>query len=151
MHKEKKVFDFLMGLDESYKIVRSQILNLKPSLSVGLAYAIMAQKENQLTVAASRSMVPKGATLMSRNQVISSAKHGSGQKVGDRLDHRGGGKDLIFVALIVIKSVIPMIPATRSLITHQIGCEDKNPRKKQTRVTGLIHLCLGLHRPNTNS
>ncbi|KAK3005683.1 hypothetical protein RJ639_016547 [Escallonia herrerae] len=51
MRAEEKVFDFLMGLDESFGTVRSQVLSIDPLPTLGRAYAIMAQEEKQKSVA----------------------------------------------------------------------------------------------------
>ncbi|KAK3011427.1 hypothetical protein RJ639_010915 [Escallonia herrerae] len=45
MREEEKVFDFLMGLDDTYKTVRSQILSIDPLPGLGRAYAVAAQEE----------------------------------------------------------------------------------------------------------
>ncbi|KAK3013436.1 hypothetical protein RJ639_010248 [Escallonia herrerae] len=55
MREEEKVFDFLMGLDESFGTVRSQVLSIDPLPTLGRAYAIMAQEEKQRSVTADRS------------------------------------------------------------------------------------------------
>ncbi|KAK3020399.1 hypothetical protein RJ639_046132 [Escallonia herrerae] len=45
MREEEKVFEFLMNLDESFGIVRSQVLSVDPLPTLGRAYAITAQEE----------------------------------------------------------------------------------------------------------
>ncbi|KAK2998186.1 hypothetical protein RJ639_014191 [Escallonia herrerae] len=50
MREEERVFDFLMGLDEAYTTVRSQILSVDPLSNVGRAYAIAAQEEKSLQI-----------------------------------------------------------------------------------------------------
>ncbi|KAK2973029.1 hypothetical protein RJ640_001552 [Escallonia rubra] len=45
MREEEKVFDFLMGLDDTYKTVRSQILSIDPLPGLGRAYVVAAQEE----------------------------------------------------------------------------------------------------------
>ncbi|XP_017974531.1 PREDICTED: uncharacterized protein LOC108661594 [Theobroma cacao] len=83
MREEEKVFNFLMGLDESYKTVCSQILSLEPLSTIGWAYVIAAQEEKQLAMAASLPTVLEKVALTARNQTIEGARHGSGQKIGD--------------------------------------------------------------------
>ncbi|KAK9089310.1 hypothetical protein Scep_028392 [Stephania cephalantha] len=45
--EKEKVHRFLMGLNEKYKIVRSQILNTEPLPSLCRVYAQVAQEERQ--------------------------------------------------------------------------------------------------------
>ncbi|KAJ8765434.1 hypothetical protein K2173_013192 [Erythroxylum novogranatense] len=50
MREEEKVFDFLMGLDDTFSTVRFQILALDPLPNLGKAYSIAAQDEKQALV-----------------------------------------------------------------------------------------------------
>ncbi|KAK3011426.1 hypothetical protein RJ639_010914 [Escallonia herrerae] len=64
MGEEEKVFDFLMGLDEAYTTVRSQILSFDPLPNLGKAYVIAAQEEKQRLVIANRAPTIDAAALM---------------------------------------------------------------------------------------
>ncbi|XP_017970463.1 PREDICTED: uncharacterized protein LOC108660708 [Theobroma cacao] len=62
MREGEKVFDFLMGLDEVYSTVRSQILSVDLLPNLGRAYAIAAQEEKQRLVVdlSSRKLIGVG-------------------------------------------------------------------------------------------
>jgi hypothetical protein len=47
----EKVHQFLMGLNDQYGIIRSQILNMKPFPSINKAYAFVTKEEKQLAIA----------------------------------------------------------------------------------------------------
>ena len=48
IEKEKeKLHQILMGLNEKYKVVRSQILNTNPLSSLARSYALVSQDEKQ--------------------------------------------------------------------------------------------------------
>ena len=78
MREEEKVFDFLMGLDEAYATVRSQILSVHQLPNLGRAYAIAAQEEKQRLVTARCAPRIEAATLLSKRSG-SGSRHG-----GDR-------------------------------------------------------------------
>ncbi|OMO78630.1 hypothetical protein CCACVL1_14252 [Corchorus capsularis] len=65
--EKEKVHQFLMGLNEKYNVVRSQILNTDPLPSLSRAYALVAQEERQQLVAASRLPSVEGAAFMTNN------------------------------------------------------------------------------------
>ncbi|XP_070020294.1 uncharacterized protein [Nicotiana sylvestris] len=54
---QQKLFQFLMGLNESYRAIRSQILLQSPSPSVSCVFAILINEENQRKVCLSNSQV----------------------------------------------------------------------------------------------
>ncbi|WRX18121.1 Reverse transcriptase [Theobroma cacao] len=64
MREQEKVFDFLMGLDDTFSTVRSQILSVDPLPSLGKAYSIAAQEEKQRQVAANRVPTVEGAAFL---------------------------------------------------------------------------------------
>ncbi|XP_019239811.1 PREDICTED: uncharacterized protein LOC109219795 [Nicotiana attenuata] len=55
--RKQKVYQFLMGLNDSYSQARSQILMMKPLPTVNQAYAMLMSDESQQTVAASASVL----------------------------------------------------------------------------------------------
>ncbi|KAK3007090.1 hypothetical protein RJ639_016141 [Escallonia herrerae] len=66
MREEEKVFDFLMGLDDTYKTVRSQILSIDPLPGLGRAYAVAVQEEKQQVVADARVPTIEATTLLAK-------------------------------------------------------------------------------------
>ncbi|KAJ0013722.1 hypothetical protein Pint_21783 [Pistacia integerrima] len=65
--EKEKVHQFLMGLNEKYNTVRSQILNTKPLPSLSCVYGLVAQEERQQLVIASRLPSIEAAAFFSSN------------------------------------------------------------------------------------
>ncbi|KAK3019514.1 hypothetical protein RJ639_003186 [Escallonia herrerae] len=86
MREEEKVFDFLMGLDDTYKTVRSQILSIDPLPGLGRAYAVAAQEEKQQVVAAVRVPTIEATTLLAKAPHM---RHGGDQKIDRRGENSG--------------------------------------------------------------
>lgn len=66
MHKEEKVFDFLIGLDDTYKIVRFHILSIEPLSGLRRKYVVVAQDEKQYSVVATRVPIIEAITLLAK-------------------------------------------------------------------------------------
>ncbi|KAK4726284.1 hypothetical protein R3W88_031201 [Solanum pinnatisectum] len=66
MRDEEKVFDFLIGLDDTFSTVRSQILSVDPLPNLGRAYAITTQEEKQRSVAVNRISTIEATALLTR-------------------------------------------------------------------------------------
>ncbi|KAH0655587.1 hypothetical protein KY285_030469 [Solanum tuberosum] len=66
MSEEEKVFDFLMGLDDTYSTVRSQILSVDSLPNLGRVYAITAQEEKQRSIVANRISTIEETALLTR-------------------------------------------------------------------------------------
>ncbi|KAK3035431.1 hypothetical protein RJ639_032856 [Escallonia herrerae] len=86
MREEEKVFDFLMGLDDTYKTVRSQILSIDPLPGLGRAYAVAAQEEKQQVVAAACVPTIEATTLLAKAPHM---RHGGDQKIDRRGENSG--------------------------------------------------------------
>ncbi|KAK3023952.1 hypothetical protein RJ639_044715 [Escallonia herrerae] len=86
MREEERVFDFLMGLDDTYKTVRSQILSIDPLPGLGRAYAVAAQEEKQQVVAAARVPTIEATTLLAKAPHM---RHGGDQKIDRRGENSG--------------------------------------------------------------
>ncbi|KAK3012200.1 hypothetical protein RJ639_010895 [Escallonia herrerae] len=86
MREEEKVFDFLMGLDDTYKTVRSQILSIDPLPGLGRAYVVVAQEEKQQVVAATRVPTIEATTLLAKAPHM---RHGGDQKIDQRGENSG--------------------------------------------------------------
>ncbi|KAK3029712.1 hypothetical protein RJ639_039121 [Escallonia herrerae] len=86
MREEEKVFDFLMGLDDTYKTVRSQILSIDPLPGLGRAYAVAAQEEKQQVVAVERVPTIEATTLLAKAPHM---RHGGDQKIDRRGENSG--------------------------------------------------------------
>lgn len=69
MQEEEKVFDFLMGLDETYKTVRSQILSVEPLSSLGRACAVVAQDEKQHNITMTKMPMVEATTLLAKESM----------------------------------------------------------------------------------
>ncbi|KAK3001019.1 hypothetical protein RJ639_020679 [Escallonia herrerae] len=86
MREDEKVFDFLMGLDDTYKTVRSQILSIDPLPGLGRAYAVAAQEEKQQVVAAACVPTIEATTLLAKAPHM---RHGGDQKIDRRGENYG--------------------------------------------------------------
>ncbi|KAK3010285.1 hypothetical protein RJ639_011830 [Escallonia herrerae] len=84
MREEEKVFDFLMGLDESFGTVPSQVLSIDLLPTLGRAYAITAQEEKQKSVAADRSPLLESTALLSHRDTTSGKRGNGGAMNGER-------------------------------------------------------------------
>ncbi|XP_070033000.1 uncharacterized protein [Nicotiana tomentosiformis] len=71
--RKKKVYHFLMGLDDSYPQAHSQILMMKPLPSVNQAYAILMSDESQRAVAASAGILGSSPTVNATHSYDSTA------------------------------------------------------------------------------
>ncbi|KAH0701789.1 hypothetical protein KY285_016067 [Solanum tuberosum] len=67
MREEEKVFDFLMGLDDTFS---TQILSVDPFPNLGRSYALTAQEEKQRSVAANRIFTIEATALLTRGDYI---------------------------------------------------------------------------------
>ncbi|KAK3013632.1 hypothetical protein RJ639_010258 [Escallonia herrerae] len=86
MREEEKVFIFFMGLDDTYKTVRSQILSIDPFPGLGRAYVVAAQEKKQQVVAAARVPTIEAITLLAKAPHM---RHGGDQKIDRRGENSG--------------------------------------------------------------
>ncbi|KAK3042007.1 hypothetical protein RJ639_001709 [Escallonia herrerae] len=84
--RRRESLRFLMGLDDAYKTVRSQILSIDPLPGVGRAYVVAAQEEKQQVVAATRVPTIEATTLLPK---ASHMRHGGDQKPDRRGENSG--------------------------------------------------------------
>ncbi|KAK3005883.1 hypothetical protein RJ639_017524 [Escallonia herrerae] len=84
--EKKRKLIFLMGLDDTYKTVRSQILSIDPLPGLGRAYAVAAQEEKQQVVAAARVPTIEATTLLAKAPHM---RHGGDQKIDRRGENSG--------------------------------------------------------------
>lgn len=47
MQERDQLYDFLMGLDDVFSTVKTQILSMAPKLNLGHAYHLVAEDEHQ--------------------------------------------------------------------------------------------------------
>ncbi|KAK3023555.1 hypothetical protein RJ639_044640 [Escallonia herrerae] len=80
MREEEMVFDFLMGLDEAYTTVQSQILSIDPLPNIGRAYAIDAQEEKHRSIAASHTPTIEAAALLTKRSDSQMKGNGRGRR-----------------------------------------------------------------------
>ncbi|KAK3023605.1 hypothetical protein RJ639_044065 [Escallonia herrerae] len=80
MRESEKVYDFLMGLDDTFTTIRSQILSVDPLPTLGQSYAIAAQEETQKLVAASCTPMIETTTLLAKGKKTSGHDNGERQQ-----------------------------------------------------------------------
>ncbi|KAJ0048851.1 hypothetical protein Pint_15777 [Pistacia integerrima] len=78
IREDEKVFDILMGLDEAYTTVRSQILSVDPLPKLGRAYATAVQEEKQCDVVANCAPLIKATALLTKGSESWPKKNGNG-------------------------------------------------------------------------
>lgn len=59
-------FDFLMGLDDTYSSVHSQILSVDPLLNLGRDYAITTKEEKQRSITTNHISTIEATTLLTK-------------------------------------------------------------------------------------
>ncbi|XP_022030790.1 uncharacterized protein LOC110931715 [Helianthus annuus] len=59
---KEKLYEFLLGLDNDYSTIRTQILAMKPVPSVGEAYRLASEDEQQRAVSGGRKIGPDNAS-----------------------------------------------------------------------------------------
>ncbi|XP_078178710.1 uncharacterized protein LOC144572939 [Carex rostrata] len=94
LQQQEKLFQFLMGLNESYATVRSQVLTMDPLPSVNKIYSLALQEEEQrnLCIAATQPLEAVAmATSMKEieQQVSGRGREGRGRGEKPRCDHCG--------------------------------------------------------------
>ncbi|XP_031253465.1 uncharacterized protein LOC116111420 [Pistacia vera] len=88
VEKEKeKVHQFLMGLNEKYNVVRSQILNTDPLPSLARSYALVSQEEKQQQIATTRgaTIVEAAAFAASKNNLKAVTRSNNGNRDTSKL------------------------------------------------------------------
>ncbi|GLU11356.1 hypothetical protein SLE2022_281110 [Rubroshorea leprosula] len=65
----EKVHQFLMGLNDNFSTIRSQILNLEPLPSLNKVYAMATKEERQQAITASRGPVIEATALATRSSM----------------------------------------------------------------------------------
>ncbi|XP_015165738.1 uncharacterized protein [Solanum tuberosum] len=86
MHKaeqERRLIQFLMGLNEVYTIIRESILMMKPLPSMGQAFALLIQEEKQ------REFKPNNQIFTASSSLYSSTSSGQSRNSGGPSSTRG--------------------------------------------------------------
>ncbi|KAL0303365.1 UNVERIFIED_CONTAM: hypothetical protein Sradi_6204600 [Sesamum radiatum] len=63
MRERDQLYDFLMGLDDSFGTVKTQILSTKPTPSLGSAYHLVAEDEQQKQISSLRKQTTEAAAF----------------------------------------------------------------------------------------
>ncbi|XP_023760471.1 uncharacterized protein LOC111908914 [Lactuca sativa] len=61
--QKEKLYEFLMGLDNEYSKIKTQILAMKPTPSLGTVYHLVAEDEQQRAVSVSKQTNTEAATF----------------------------------------------------------------------------------------
>nr|GLL24338.1 uncharacterized protein LOC109166102 [Ipomoea trifida] len=78
MKEKEQLYDFLMGLDEEFTAVKSQILCSKPTPSLGRAYHMVSEDEQQRQVSATHK--PMAEATAFQTQKVFNEKDGRGRR-----------------------------------------------------------------------
>ncbi|XP_024990710.1 uncharacterized protein LOC112524996 [Cynara cardunculus var. scolymus] len=63
LREKEKLYEFLMGLDSEFSIVRTQILALKPTPSLGSTYHLVAEDEQQISITNAKRPTTEATTF----------------------------------------------------------------------------------------
>lgn len=63
MREKERLYEFLMGLNDEYSVVKTQILSTKPTPTLGNAYHLVAEDERQRQISTSRQVVSDAAAF----------------------------------------------------------------------------------------
>ncbi|KAE8668142.1 hypothetical protein F3Y22_tig00112344pilonHSYRG00066 [Hibiscus syriacus] len=77
-YAQQKLFQFLMGLNDTYTAVRSQILLMKPLPTVNMAYSMLVQEESQRIHSSALSPISEVSALYSTSVGNADKKRFSG-------------------------------------------------------------------------
>ncbi|XP_023734935.2 uncharacterized protein LOC111882795 [Lactuca sativa] len=71
LKEKERLYEFLMGLDAEFSVMRTQILATKPTPSLGIAYHLVAEDEQQRSIVAGRKITttPDAAAFQASQQV----------------------------------------------------------------------------------
>ncbi|GJV29321.1 putative RNA-directed DNA polymerase [Tanacetum coccineum] len=63
LREKEQLYEFLMGLDNEFSVVRTQILATKPILSLGNAYHLVAQEEQKISINSGKRVINKASAF----------------------------------------------------------------------------------------
>lgn len=66
--EKERIYEFLMGLDDTFSTIRSQVLSMTPLPSLGVAYHLIAEDERQRLITSARQPVVDGAAFQISRQ-----------------------------------------------------------------------------------
>ncbi|KAI3680226.1 hypothetical protein L2E82_50551 [Cichorium intybus] len=71
LKEKERLYEFLMGLDAEFSVMRTQILATKPTPSLGTAYHLVAEDEQQRNIATGKrtTPIPDAAAFQASHQV----------------------------------------------------------------------------------
>lgn len=61
--EKERLYQFLMGLDPNFTIIKTQILATKPTPSLGTAYHLVAEDERQREISIDKSTPPESVAF----------------------------------------------------------------------------------------
>ncbi|KAM0060750.1 putative transcription factor interactor and regulator CCHC(Zn) family [Helianthus debilis subsp. tardiflorus] len=88
LREKEQLYEFLMGLDSEFSVIRTQILATKPIPSLGNAYHLVAEDEQQRVIAGGKR--PVGETVAFQASV---KRNGASTRIGQKKDKPTGHCD----------------------------------------------------------
>ncbi|CAM8942689.1 unnamed protein product [Rhodiola kirilowii] len=85
IREKDQLYDFLMGLDDVFATVKTQILSMKPTPSLGYAYHLVAEDERQRQISAMNKPTSENAAFQA--QVRRGRDHKQENRDGERCSH----------------------------------------------------------------
>lgn len=87
MKEREQMYDFLMGLDDVFATVKTQILSMTPTLTLGQAYHLVAEDEKQRLVLTLHKSVTETTAFQTNNiRYKNNDMRGGGKKERPRCD-----------------------------------------------------------------
>ncbi|CAH9082553.1 unnamed protein product [Cuscuta epithymum] len=83
------LYDFLMGLDDYYSHLKSQILATRPVISLTAAYHIVSEGEQHRNITATRKLSGENTAFQAHTRPAPSTSRGPGNKTGRMCTHCG--------------------------------------------------------------
>ncbi|KAG2714744.1 hypothetical protein I3760_03G043000 [Carya illinoinensis] len=110
--QEEKVLQFLMGLHDSYTVIRGQILLMNPLLPLHRSYALVLKEENQREI--TNSLYSSDSMTLAVNQSFLRSHYASNSNRNGQVVENVKIKHVIIVAnLDFLDLVTPLIDAMR--------------------------------------
>ncbi|KAI3712838.1 hypothetical protein L1987_71405 [Smallanthus sonchifolius] len=68
LKEKERLYEFLMGLNADFTVIRTQILAMKPTPTLGAAYHLVAEDEQQRNIAAGKKTTPESMAFQATQQ-----------------------------------------------------------------------------------
>ncbi|GJY98317.1 putative RNA-directed DNA polymerase [Tanacetum coccineum] len=92
LREKEKLYQFLMGLDTNFAVIKTQILAMNPIPTLGNAYHLVAEDERQRTISGEKKAPPESAAFKAFKPVRRE-NNASQNKIVSKYQNRGDTKE----------------------------------------------------------